>query len=353
MPKSSQFIQWFEHIDKDDAHIVGGKGANLGEMTQAGFPVPPGFAVTSRAYYKFIRDNNLTTKIKHLLGTANFDKPESLLQVSSHIKKLIMEGDVHDDIAKEIIAAYSNLSGVLTDALVAVRSSATAEDLPSASFAGQQETFLNVKGEANLLLKVKAAWASLFEARAIFYRHEQKFDHFRIGIAIIVQKMVNADSSGIMFTIDPVTNDNTKIVIEAIHGLGELIVQGQVTPDHYEVDKKEGNILEKTVSPQAVKLEKHGTKNKLIHLSSKEAKKQKITDALILALAQLGKKLEKHYYFPQDSEWAIEKGEIYIVQTRAVTTTQTKKQTVLTNSEKLPILLKGAPASPGIASGPR
>lgn len=349
----------FSDVDKDDVALVGGKGANLGEMVRADFPVPPGFIVTSKAYYAFLKENNLVTKIKHLLSTTNFTKPESLMQVSNHIKKYILDGEISQDLILEIFAQYRTLGGVLTDTLVAVRSSATAEDLPTASFAGQQETFLNVKGEANLIQKIKQGWASLFTQRAIFYRHEHHFDHFKIGIAIVVQKMVQSEKSGVMFTIDPVTNDKAKIVIESILGLGELIVQGKVTPDHYEVDKKNMSIKLKNISIQRVSLKKIGTKNKEVVVSKKSGEKQKITDKQILELAEIGKKLEHHYYFPQDAEWAIEKNKIYIVQTRAVTTTGNRAQRLEASKSELGssllasnLLLKGDPASPGIATGP-
>lgn len=353
MPTSNSIL-WFRQVNKEDIALVGGKGANLGEITQAGFPVPDGFIITSTAYFNFLRENNLTTKINHLLGTINFNKSESLLQVASHIQKLIKSSEISDDLVKDIIRNYRILSGPLADALVAVRSSATAEDLPGASFAGQQETFLNIIGETSLILKVKEAWASLFEPRAIFYRHEQRFDHFRVGIAIVVQKMIESEKSGVMFTTDPVTNEKSKIVIEAIYGLGELIVQGAVTPDHYEVDKNEMKILTKHISHQEKKLVRIKGTNKEVKLNKKESDKQKITDNQILDLALLGKKLERHYYFPQDIEWAIEKDKIYIVQTRPITTIDTSKKKNL-NSEKsitLPLILQGAPASFGIASGP-
>ncbi len=350
MPVKSKSVLWFSEVDKNDIPVVGGKGANLGEMTRAKFPVPNGFIVSSQSYFQFLHENNLTTKIKHLLGTTGFDRPESLAQVSSLIKKLIMEASMSEQLINDIFKSYKMLGGIFKDALVAVRSSATAEDLPTASFAGQQETYLNIKGETNLLFAVKEAWASLFEPRAIFYRHEQHFDHFRVGIAIVVQKMVESEKSGVMFSLDPVTNDKSVITIEAILGLGENIVQGTVTPDHYEVKKDDLKILKKIISPQDIMLKKVGTKNKEIRLTDHEKKKQKISDNQILELALLAKKLEHHYYFPQDIEWAIEKNKVYIVQTRAITTTHTKK--VKEEVINLPLLLTGAPASPGIASGP-
>ncbi|QQG40534.1 MAG: phosphoenolpyruvate synthase [Candidatus Levyibacteriota bacterium] len=355
--KQNKYILWFSEVDKHDIELVGGKGANLGEMVKASFPVPNGFIVTSHAYYTYLKENNLVQKIKHILNTANLEKPESLMQVSKHIKKYIMDGKLSEELVKEIFNAYKLLSGPLEDALVAVRSSATAEDLPTASFAGQQETFLNVKGEAVLVQKIKEAWASLFNERAIFYREEQKFSHFKVGIAIPVQKMVQSEKSGVMFSIDPITNDKSKIIIEAIYGLGELIVQGAATPDHYEVSKKDLKILSKSTAYQKTMLKKVGTENKEVKLSENEGSKQKITDNNIMDLALLGRKLEKHYYFPQDTEWAIEKNTLYLVQTRPVTTLGNKAKDEKVNEEdekwkKANLLLKGSPASPGMVSGP-
>lgn len=353
MPKDNSSILWFSDVDKEDIPVVGGKGANLGEMTRAGFPVPNGFIVTAQAYFKFLKDNNLTTKINHLLGTINFDHSDSIQQVSVHIKKLIMHEPMSDELVQEIFKAYTHLSGPLSQALVAVRSSATAEDLPGASFAGQQETFLNVQGDSNLVLKIREAWASLFEGRAIFYRHEQKFDHFRVGIAIVVQKMIESEKSGIMFTLDPVTNDKSKIVIEAIYGLGEMIVQGAVTPDHYEVSKSDLKIIQKQIKLQKSKLVKVKGDNKELKVTEKDGKKQKISDNIILELAALGKKLERHYYFPQDIEWSVSGNTCYIVQTRPITTLATQQTSTHDEETKhMPLLTKGAPASPGIASGP-
>lgn len=320
MGKPDKLVVVFREVDKEDVALVGGKGANLGEMIRNGFPVPDGFIVTANAYYEFLKENDLAVKIKHLLKAADFTSTDSLSQVSNHVKKYILGGTISEELKREVFAHYKKLGGVLKDALVAVRSSATAEDLPTASFAGQQETFLNVRGEANLIQKIKAAWASLFEPRAIFYRHEKNFDHFKVGIAVPVQKMVESQTSGVMFTLDPVTNDKSKIVIEAIYGLGELIVQGKVTPDHYEVSKKTFEILVKQVSEQSILLEKSGAVNKEKKVAKQFAKKQKISDKQIIELAKLGLTLEKHYYFPQDAEWAIEKAKVYIVQTRPVTT---------------------------------
>lgn len=348
-----QLLVWFADVDREDIPLVGGKGANLGEMTRAGFPVPPGFIVTSTAYRQFLEENNLEIKIKHLLGTIDYNSQKTLENASRAIKREIEKGKMSEELIQHIFSAYSKLGGVMKDALVAVRSSATAEDLPNASFAGQQETYLNVKGEANLILKIKEAWASLFDARAIFYRHDQKIDQLKVAIAIPVQKMIESDSSGIMFTLSPVTNDKTTIVIEAIYGLGEYIVQGEITPDHYEIDKSSLSIKSKHIEKQTHMLAKRGTENKDISVPQSLQEKQKITDTQIIQLAELGKKLEHHYFFPQDSEWAIEKGVVYIVQTRPITTIKkvSEEQNTTKTTLHQKIILKGDPASPGIATG--
>ncbi len=366
----NKYIAWFNEIGKEDIAKVGGKGANLGEMTKAGIPVPYGFVVTSTAYYEFLKTTGLNIKIKNYLSLHSIKESRNLQNASSAIQKLIIQASMPKEIGLEIMRAYldlsnrstvrksiqSKLSSIIKEPYVAVRSSATAEDLPNASFAGQQSTYLNVKGEANVVKKVQEAWASLFTARAIFYREEQKFDHFKVGIAIPVQLMVNSRASGIMFTIDPVTNDKKTITIEAIHGLGELIVGGVVTPDHYEVEKESLQIKDKKVILQEKIMIKSGGASKITRIDKKTGAKQKVTDSEIIEIAKLGKKLEKHYYFPQDVEWAIENGNVYIVQTRPITTikeenletSQTKEEPV----HNLPVILKGDPASPGISSGP-
>lgn len=352
MPKN---LVWFSEVDKSDIPLVGGKGANLGEMVRADFPVPNGFIITSFAYFNFLKENDLENKIKHLLNTVDFRSDSSLRQVSAHIMREINEGKLSDELIAEVYKAYKKLGGPLNEPLVAVRSSATAEDLPGASFAGQQETYLNVKGESNLLIKIKSCWASLFEPRAIFYRHDNKFDHFRVGIAVPVQKMVESEKSGVMFTIDPVTNNKDRVIIEAIYGLGEMIVQGKEKPDHYEVDKKTETVLLKEISSQNKMLEKTGEKTREVKVSLLSRHRQKITDEQIIELSKLGKKLEKHYFFPQDSEWAIQDGKVYLVQTRPITTVSKTAETEA-KDQKIPLnhgalILKGDPASPGIATG--
>lgn len=347
-------LVWFGDVGKEDIALVGGKGANLGEMTRAGFPVPPGFIVTAAAYKEFLKENNLEIKIKHLLGLIEYDKQASLEKISKQIENLIKKGIMSEVLTKEIFVAYQKLSGTLSEALVAVRSSATAEDLPSASFAGQQETYLNTKGDANLLLRIKDCWASLFHPRALFYRHENHIHDLKVAIAVPVQKMIESDTSGILFSINPVTNDKDTIVVEAIYGLGELIVQGTVTPDHYEVNKTTLEITNKKIATQKIMLIKKGADTKNIAVEKRLQDKQKIPDDVILELAQLSKQLEHHYYFPQDSEWAYEKNKLYLVQTRPITTVHSvgEKQKEHIDESKLTVILTGDGASPGIATGP-
>jgi len=351
MTKALPYIVSFKEIDKHDISLVGGKGANLGEMTKSGFPVPPGFIVTAAAYYYLLDHNALRPAIKDALGHLNVHDPRSLNSVSKKIKNLILHAQVPNDLALQIIKAYLKLNRGHQQILVAARSSATAEDLPDASFAGQQETFLNVKGEANLIQKVRACWASLFEPRAIFYRQEKGFDHFKVGIAVPVQKMIQADVSGILFTVNPVTNDKNQIVIEAIWGLGEKIVQGAYTPDHYLIQKNTWKLLQKQVNLQKLQLCLVKTKNKEIRVPRSKQTQPKLTEKQIINLAKIGHQLQQHYFFPQDIEWALEKNQLYILQTRPVTTLTQPVKTTTIKTHGLKLLLKGDPASPGLASG--
>jgi len=349
---STPTLLWFNQIKKEDIADVGGKGANLGEMYSIKIPVPNGFVVTSQTYFNFIDKNNLRPEIEKIIKNTDFDNSDDLIKSSKLIKKIVLSASMDESIAIDIMKAYKKLSGIagLGNVPVAVRSSATAEDLPDASFAGQQESFLNVIGESNLLDKVKACWASLFTPRAIFYRHNKKFDHFKVGIAVPVQKMVNADVSGIMFTINPVTNNKSEIVVETAWGLGEYIVQGSVTPDQHLIDKTNWKITSKHLSNQKYQLVRASqeTKRGLVPIS--KINKYKITDQMAIKIAKIGQKLHDHYAHGQDIEFAIEKGKIYIVQTRPITTLQnSQKQNIETN---LPTILDGEAASPGVATGP-
>jgi pyruvate, water dikinase len=351
MKPKPKAVVWFNEVRKTDIPLVGGKGANLGEMTNAGIPVPPGFIVTSSAYFDFIEKAKLQDKIKSLLGPVDVHDSKQLQETALKVQKLVTDAPMPPETAKAIEQAYIKMG----KGLVAVRSSGTAEDLPEASFAGQQATFLNVQGEKEVVEAVHGCWASLFGARAIFYRAEQGFDHFKVGIAVPVQRMVQSESSGVMFTVEPTANNKELLIIEAVLGLGEMIVSGDVTPDHYIVSKKDVKITGKQIKKQEWKLVKkpggHGKSDNIkIDLTKEEQAKQKITDDDILQLAKIGLNLEGHYDFPQDVEWAKESGTIYIVQTRPITTIKNGKRA--SHDIDATAILSGAPASPGVAFGP-
>ncbi len=347
-----KYVLWFHEIDKDDVDRVGGKGANLGEMTQSGFPVPGGFVVTSSAYKHMIEVNNLEDKIKAVLKDLDVEDSSALNRASKEVQRIIEQSPFPKEIEEQVFKAYDKLGD---NPWVAVRSSATAEDLPQASFAGQQETYLNVRGDASLLIHIRKAWASLFEPRAIYYRVQQKFDHFKVALAVPVQKMVQSDISGIMFTINPVTNDKSKIIVEAIWGLGEKIVQGAITPDHYEIDKATLKLVTHRVISQDIEMVRSGEGNIDREVPKSRQERRKLTDEQAEEVAKLGKKLQQHYFFPQDSEWAIENGKLYVVQTRPITTvdaTTTKNAAVkLSKPISGKLILQGEPASPGVVTG--
>ncbi|PIS21970.1 phosphoenolpyruvate synthase [candidate division WWE3 bacterium CG08_land_8_20_14_0_20_41_10] len=351
MNKHTAQILWFNQISKNDIAIAGGKGANLGEMTTAGIPVPNGFVVTATAYYNFLAKTSLKQKILTELSGLDFNDSAKLNEASKRIKTAVMEAELPGELAIQIKEYYHNLCGE-HDRLVAVRSSATAEDLPDASFAGQQETYLNVTGWKEVVKNVQKCWASLFESRAIFYRSDRGFSHFKIGIAVPVQLMVQSEVSGIMFTVNPMTNNREEISIEAAWGLGQPVVSGEVTPDQYLVDKKSEKITFKHLSKQTWQMTLAGN----IAVSRDYQEIQKLSDAKVKELAKLGAHIEKHYGRPQDIEWGMEDKKLYIVQSRPVTTLKQTNlseevQSLDSNQEAI-ILLTGLSASPGIASGP-
>ena len=349
------FLLGLHKIRKHDIALAGGKGANLGELINIGIPVPDGLVVTSKAYTYFLDRSNLADTIRKLLDHLDPNNNEKLQIEASKIKSIITQQAIPDEVAQPIVESYRSIGSPL----VAVRSSATAEDLPDASFAGQQSTFLNIQGEADVLQAVKACWASLFEPRAIFYRAHQGYDHLSVGIAVPVQKMVQSDISGVMFTCDPVTSDASKVVVEAIYGLGEAIVSGAVTPDMYVIEKTSRKILDRNISLQDWKLVRDSAStdpletNVKVHLSSEDGSRQKLNDADIRALVEIGLGIEQHYGTPQDIEWAKEDSSLYIVQTRPVTTlSQASAKTVSGHEITGKLLLSGSPASPGADYGP-
>lgn len=356
------FILWFRNVGKDDTAKVGGKGANLGELARGGFPVPNGFIVTADAYYYFLEKTGIGPAIAQSLKGLNSEDSKKLNALSKIIKKHILSAKMPPEIAAEVERNYKELG----DVPVAVRSSATAEDGAQDSFAGQQQTFLNTKGPAEVVAALQKCYASLFEARAIYYRIVNNYDHMKVGLAVPVQIMVQSEKSGVMFTVDPVTGDTSKIIIEAGFGLGEAIVSGSVTPDRYIVDKSTENIVAKEVNSQDWQIVRApGGGDRHIAVPMADRKDQKLTDAQILELAKIGIKIEQHYNSPQDTEFAVAGGKIYMVQSRPITTlnqnAKIKDQNVGTEGSveknqiqenKAEVLLHGAAASLGSASGP-
>ncbi len=353
MDQGQKNVVWFNETTKKDIALVGGKGANLGEMANAHIPVPPGFIITANAYYNFIKKSGITDKILSLLKPLDYNNTKQLQQIADQIKQVILNATMPPELASEIQQAYRKMG----EGLVAVRSSATAEDLPEASFAGQQSTFLNVNGEKEVVAAVQECWASLFEPRAIFYRHQQGFDPFNVGIAVPIQRMVQSQASGVMFTIEPMTSDRSKITIEAVYGLGEAIVSGEVETDLYIVDKEDLRISVKNIGNQDWELVRNlasgdDNANIKVPLQPSWQTQQKLADDDIIALAKIGKRIEDLYQFPQDIEWAQEDKEIFIVQTRPVTTIKAEAVTEVLPEIKATVLLSGRAASPGMASGP-
>ncbi len=355
MKQGTKAVVWFNEVTKYDIPLVGGKGANLGEMVHARIPVPPGFIVTADAYFKFLEASNLTGEIRRYLEGLDVNDSKKLQEVASLVKDKISSAPMLPDMVKEIKSAYLKLGG----GLVAVRSSATAEDLPEASFAGQQSTFLNIQGEDEVVAAIQDCWSSLFEPRAIFYRQQHGFDHFRVGIAVPVQKMIQSEASGVMFTVEPLSNDTTKILIEAIFGLGEAIVSGDVTPDQYLLDKNGIRIIDKEIHKQEWQLVRNTEApvgelepNIKIPVPPSKRAKQKLADKDIVALAKVGKMIEDLYQFPQDIEWAKDGTQLFLLQTRPVTTLKPKEETKTLPKIEAKAILTGVAASPGIAVGP-
>ncbi|MEM3622255.1 MAG: phosphoenolpyruvate synthase [Candidatus Bathyarchaeia archaeon] len=355
-------VIWFENLRRTDIPLVGGKNANLGEMTSAGIPVPPGFAITAYSYKKFIEETGIASKIYEIIEktVTNPSDPAQYEIASKKIRELIEATPMPKDIENAIKSAYEELCKKLgvKEVFVAVRSSATAEDLPDASFAGQQETYLNVKGVDEVLKSTVKCWSSLFTPRAIFYRTEKGFAHERVLISVGVQKMVNSRAAGVMFTINPVTGDPNHIVIEGNYGLGEAVVSGAVTPDDFIVDKNSMRIVEKRISKKKVQYIRDPKTGKTIHMEVPLEKQdqQCLTDDEILKLAELAKRIEQHYGKPQDIEWAIDNdlpfpNNVFIVQSRPETVWSLKiteapkiEAAMVKPAEELKVVVKGIAA---------
>jgi pyruvate,water dikinase len=314
------FIKTFKEISKNDVNIAGGKGASLGEMTNTGIPVPPGFVVLAVAFDKFLEETDMNVEIQACLDRVNHQDVNSVEHASKKIRDLIGDAEFPKDLGKLILKEFNKFGAKS----LAVRSSATAEDSSVASWAGELESYLNID-KKNLLTSVKECWSSLFTPRAIFYRFEKKLHKTNVSVAVVVQKMVKSEVSGICFTVHPVTEDKRQMVIEAGWGLGEAIVGGKITPDTYVLDKpktknQKPKILDKNISEQKMMIVR-GTKG-TVEAKVPKAKQniQKLSDQHILELAKICLGIEKHYKFPQDIEWALEKNKFYITQSRPITT---------------------------------
>lgn len=310
-----EIIRNFEHIDKGDVVLAGGKGASLGEMTKVNISVPNGFVILSTAFEKFLQETNLNTQIDSILKTVNYKNIRQVEDVSEKIGALILGAQIPKDIADQIKEFFKKLDSKY----VAVRSSATAEDGSSNAWAGQLESYLNIN-EENLLENIKKCWASLFTPRAIIYRFEKGLDKERISVAVIIQKFIEGEVSGIAFSIHPVTKDKTYIVIEACLGIGVAAVSGEITPDMYIIEKQSWKILEKNITEQekAILPLKNGDVEWQT-LSKDKGQKQKLSDAKIAELSKLIIKIETHFAFPVDVEWIMANQQIFIIQSRPIT----------------------------------
>ncbi|OPY53564.1 MAG: Phosphoenolpyruvate synthase [Methanosaeta sp. PtaU1.Bin060] len=344
-------VVWLEEVGKEDLSIVGGKGASLGEMINIGVPVPGGFAVTAQAFREFINKAGIAKKLFEALNV-DVNQEAQLLKAEETAKRLIMSAKVPADIEKAIKSRYNELCEREGEAVfVAVRSSATAEDLPDASFAGQQETYLNVRGADDVFNSVRKCWASLYGARAIFYRAEQGFEHDKVNLSAIVQKMVDSEKSGVMFSSQPSTGEPL-VVIEAAWGLGESVVSGSVSPDNYVVDRAKKSVVSKLIAAKEIMIIRDPKTQKTVTVTVPAEKREAVVmnDTELVELARYAEILEEHYGIPQDIEWGVEKGKIYILQSRPITTIS-KAKAVSETAASGNILVSGLGASPGSATG--
>lgn len=364
MEKEKAFLLWFDQLERKDVAIAGGKSSSLGELTShVDVPVPYGFATTACAYRYFFEKTGLYDEIKNLIAGLDVDNSAQLREVCAKIRQAIMDKEMPQDLQELIAAAYEELGKKVgqADPFVAVRSSATAEDLPDASFAGQQDTYLNVKGAATIVAKVRECYASCFTDRAVYYREKQGFDHLDVALSAAVQMMVFSKAAGVMFTVNVATGDDKNILIEGAWGLGEYVVQGTVTPDNYTVNKASGEIIEKNVNGQDIKLIRKATGDcEEVMVPLDEQNEQKLTDAQIKELAVCAKKIEAHYGCYMDMEWGVDErdNKVYILQARPETVWSRrnkenggapKEEKKVTTDRK--VIVKGLPASPGNVAG--
>ncbi|HSD25266.1 MAG TPA: phosphoenolpyruvate synthase [Solirubrobacterales bacterium] len=352
MTVSTALLRRFEELSRDDVGYAGGKGANLGEMTRAGLPVPPGFVVGASSYALFCDQGGLRQRIEDRLSEVDVDDTAALDLATREVRKMVEAEPVPDEVASEIRDAYLELAGDRDDPPVAVRSSATAEDTEAASFAGMNETFLNVRGPDEVVNAVRRCWSSLFGGRTVFYRAKQGFGQADMDIAVVVQIQILSTRAGVMFTIDPASGDHDRLVIEGSLGLGESVVSGQVSPDRYVIDKKDLHILKRDVKRKELVIEPlpdGGTRTR--ELSGEESTQPVLSDDEVRRVAELGIRDEEHYGTPQDTEWAFdEEGIAWMLQSRPVTASGGDTSTAIAEPEG-EALVRGLGAAPGVGHG--
>ena len=310
-----RLVSWLADLGKGDAALAGGKGANLGELLRASLPVPPGFVVTTAAYRHFVAANSLQPQIERLAQAASPEDLSALTTAANAIADSFTRAIMPAELATAIREAYATLG----QPPVALRSSATAEDLPDASFAGQMETYLNVRGEGALQSAVRRCWASVWTARALSYRARQGIAPAAVGIAVVVQELLAADAAGVLFTANPVNGRRDQMVIDGCWGLGEALVSGQVTPDHWVVDTRTGAALEARVARKEVMTAHQETGTALLPVPATLREKPVLDEAQVATLTELGRRAAAHYGAPQDVEWALAQGRLYLVQARPIT----------------------------------
>lgn len=358
----SQHIRWFKELRVTDIPVAGGKGANLGELTAAGASVPPGFCVVADAYTDFVQSTGLHDRIQSWLADLDCDDTAALQDCSAKIRAMIVETPMPEDMVQAITKAYKELSKAtgIKEPRVAVRSSATAEDLPDASFAGQQDTYLHIRGADSVVEKVRQCWASLWNGRAIYYRQKQNYDHFSVSLCAVVQMMVDSEISGVMFTANPVTGERGQIMINASWGLGEAVVSGTVTPDEYILSKDSLTELDAVIGSKkkmVVERSSGGTVDVSVaeYLGPEWVDRRCMELAEVMELARVGLSVENHYGQPMDVEWGRDREtkQLYVLQARPITTLgeERPKEEPAMDKSKLTVLVRGLAASPGIARG--
>ncbi|TAM86740.1 MAG: phosphoenolpyruvate synthase [Jatrophihabitans sp.] len=338
-------IRWFDELRLADVATAGGKGANLGELTAAGLPVPPGFVVTAQAYRDALERSGADVALRDLLATFEPADPASAAAIARSAREIVSHLPLPHDTAEAVAAAYRKLGPSVR---VAVRSSGTSEDSATTSFAGMNETFTNVSGEAAVLTALVACWASLYRERVIVYRADQHLPQDP-AIAVIVQQMIASESAGVMFTADPSTGNRDHVVVEAVFGQGEAAVSGMVEPDTYVVDKDGPRLVDVRIGQQTRKIVRGASgADETVELTPQEGSRRKLTDSEVLDATRLAVAIERHYGTPQDIEWALAEDRIWIVQSRPITTLAATAG----EPAQRPALLRGLPASSGRASGP-